>query len=159
MYACVQVKIFADDAMPATQAAILALFASADVIVAPHGAGLANLVVAPPCATVIEARSGGHPACYKHLATVLGLRYETACSTDDGNALGLCPLTKTGSIDADTGRVANLVHKAVARVRRHRKAPDKEDTPHGACVASARGFAASHAKATAEIARRRKRRR
>ena len=176
-----QVRLFADNETVApSQAAILAAFATSDVIVAPHGAGLSNIVVAPPCATVIEARASGHPACYKHLATVLGLAYEPACrpepSTDagKGNPSGLCPLAHD-RIDADAARVVALVRSAVGRVRRHlhrrhfrhgddhhasqpASQPLKGDDPHGACVANAEAFLRSHARATAEITRRRQRR-
>ena len=60
---------------------------SADVIVAPHGAGLANLIVARPGTTVIEIMTQGWAnSCYGHLAESLGLNY-SCIDADDGHLI------------------------------------------------------------------------
>lgn len=49
---------------------------SAETIIAPHGAGLANLIVARPRTKVIEIMTQGWAnSCYGHLASSLGLDY------------------------------------------------------------------------------------
>lgn len=59
-------------------------FSSAAVIVAPHGAGLANLVFAPRGATVIEIASSNiaQMADFRHVARALGQRIVTLVSDD-----------------------------------------------------------------------------
>jgi capsular polysaccharide biosynthesis protein len=53
------------------------LFASARLIVAPHGAGLANLVFSSPGGRLIELFHPEHPnGCYQDLALAMGLTYE-----------------------------------------------------------------------------------
>lgn len=55
-----------------------ALFSEADVVVAPHGAGLANLVFARPGTQVIELfKFGQVNQCYERLSTVCGLDYQS----------------------------------------------------------------------------------
>jgi hypothetical protein len=49
--------------------------------VAPHGAGLANMVVSRPDVTVVEAKTRASPHCYAHLANRLNLTYFSACSS------------------------------------------------------------------------------
>lgn len=52
------------------------LFAEAEVVVAPHGAGLANLVFAGPETVVVELHTPRfHSACYYGLADALGQDY------------------------------------------------------------------------------------
>lgn len=46
----------------------LQLFATASIIVAPHGAGLSNMVVSPLHTPVLEIGSPDCSACYLHLA-------------------------------------------------------------------------------------------
>jgi len=54
-----------------------ALFAGAEVIVAPHGAGLANLVFAPPGCRVIELLPDAYVNwCFRRLAAAAGLDYD-----------------------------------------------------------------------------------
>ncbi|KAJ8612931.1 hypothetical protein CTAYLR_006178 [Chrysophaeum taylorii] len=54
----------------------LALFRRARVVVAPHGAGLVNLVATPRGAIVVEFLDDSQPNfCYARLAVVLGHRY------------------------------------------------------------------------------------
>lgn len=58
------------------------MFAAAATVVAPHGAGLTNLIYAPEKCTVIELLAEDHPAlCYWHLAHELGLDYRYAIGT------------------------------------------------------------------------------
>ena len=53
------------------------LVRGADIIVAPHGAGLANIVFASPGAVVVELLMDSYVNwCFRHLAAVLGLRYD-----------------------------------------------------------------------------------
>ena len=61
--------------MPA--AAQLALFREAALIVAPHGAGLANLAWVPPGGSLVEFFPPDHPLdpCYARLAGAAGWRY------------------------------------------------------------------------------------
>ena len=71
-----------------TPGAVLALFAGAVAVVAPHGAGLSNLIAAPRGLHVLEFHPSqpDHPAsglpglnlCMLHLARALGLRYTGA---------------------------------------------------------------------------------
>jgi capsular polysaccharide biosynthesis protein len=52
------------------------LFSAAECIVAPHGAGLANIVFAPPGAHLVELfHPDAKAVCYQELAQVCGLRY------------------------------------------------------------------------------------
>ena len=62
---------------------------AAKVIVAPHGAGLANIVVARPGTRIVEIMTQGWAnSCYGHLATSLGLDY-TCIDADDGSSYNL----------------------------------------------------------------------
>ena len=71
-----------------TPAAVLALFAAAHAVIAPHGAGLANLIAARPGMHVLEFHpalpqhpSSGLPGlnlCMLHLARALGFAYSGA---------------------------------------------------------------------------------
>ncbi|CAM9968681.1 unnamed protein product, partial [Pylaiella littoralis] len=49
----------------------LRLFATASLIVAPHGAGLSNMIVSPLHTPVLEIGSVDCPSCYMHLALKL----------------------------------------------------------------------------------------
>ena len=52
------------------------LFSAADCIVAPHGAGLTNVVFAPPGAHLVELfHPNAAAVCYQELALLGGLRY------------------------------------------------------------------------------------
>ncbi len=58
-------------------AAQAALFAGADFIVAPHGAGLANLVYARPGTMLVELHMDGWVNwCFRNLAATLGITYD-----------------------------------------------------------------------------------
>ena len=67
--------------LPTTQQ--MALFSRASVVVAPHGAGLANLLYAKPGSVVLEAlcEQPYLNMCFQRLATVLGMRYHALVST------------------------------------------------------------------------------
>ena len=55
-----------------------ALFAGADCIVAPHGAGLTNLVFCKPGARVVELFSPNYAnGCYENIARHMGLSYRS----------------------------------------------------------------------------------
>lgn len=53
-----------------------AFFANASVIVAPHGAGLTNMIFAPPTTKVVEIfPKGFYNTCYYSMANALGFEY------------------------------------------------------------------------------------
>lgn len=55
----------------------IALFAHAEIIVAPHGAGLTNLVFAQPGTRVLELMMDGWVNwCFRYLAVLFGLSYD-----------------------------------------------------------------------------------
>lgn len=62
----------------------IALFAGADRIVAPHGAGLANILVCPAGASVLELTMDADPnPCFENLASSLGLRWSRILGPTD----------------------------------------------------------------------------
>lgn len=64
------------------------LFSEAAVVVAPHGAGLTNLLFARPGALVVElVPSEDPPATYEHLATLLGHRYRRVLCEQVGEGM------------------------------------------------------------------------
>lgn len=72
------VTILSDDASTAnwTMTQQLRAFGAADVVVAPHGAALGNLIAMAPGAVVVEVPPEGWRAhFYMHMAAVLGLPY------------------------------------------------------------------------------------
>ena len=64
-----------------TQAELLALFASADVVVGPHGAGLTNTVISWPGVGVVEfvPQHGLTNLVYLQMGLLLGHRWEGFC--------------------------------------------------------------------------------
>jgi capsular polysaccharide biosynthesis protein len=70
----VHVDVFADSQLP-DFARTVRLFYSAKVIIAPHGAGLSNLMLATRHAVVIEFVIAPPNACYLDLARELGNEY------------------------------------------------------------------------------------
>ena len=75
--------VFAENHTVAEQRAI---FASSSVIVAPHGAGLSNIIWAPSDAALVEIFPYTmFNDCYARLARTLGLEYRyVKCSSSDG---------------------------------------------------------------------------
>ncbi len=64
----------------------IALFKGADVILAPHGAGLANLVFCRPGTKVVEIFPPRFPCtCYWTLSSVVHLDYYSLCGRDDAS--------------------------------------------------------------------------
>jgi capsular polysaccharide biosynthesis protein len=65
------------------------LFAGASVIVAPHGAALANIVFCKPGTRVVEISTrAGYGDCYWQLAAVAGLSYEAMKAQRSGSFSG-----------------------------------------------------------------------
>jgi capsular polysaccharide biosynthesis protein len=53
------------------------LFANADIVVAPHGAGLCNIVYARPGCHLVELHMDTYTHwCFRHLAAIAGLDYD-----------------------------------------------------------------------------------
>lgn len=60
-----------------TMRAQIDAFADAAIVVAPHGAGLANMVFAPPRTAIVELMPADRRNwCYRHLAAASGYRYD-----------------------------------------------------------------------------------
>lgn len=92
-------------------------FSGAAVIVAPHGAGLANLVFAPRGATVIEIASSNiaQMADFRHIAQALGQRIVTLVS-DDYDLTRPETLAANWDYRADVGRVLGALKEAAPEV-------------------------------------------
>ncbi len=76
------------------------LFRQAAVVVAPHGAALANLVWCSPGTEVIEFFNGSYsPPCYYYLCRILNLRYD--CLIDYTKGYDSYMPYKTDDIDVD----------------------------------------------------------
>ena len=74
------------------------LFEQADLVVAPHGAGLANILFMRPGARVLELLPILKPkTCYVSLAAAMGVRY--ACVTDAPDARTPEPFGKQPDLD------------------------------------------------------------
>lgn len=79
------------------------LFASSDIVVGPHGAGLSNLLYMQPGRSVLELLAVAHGqinACYMYLALKLGLRYYTWSHPKT---------THHGSMTIDTTQIVRIV--------------------------------------------------
>ncbi len=89
-------------------------FSSAAVIVAPHGAGLANLVFAPRGATVIEIASSNiaQMSDFRHIARALDQRIVTLVS-DDYDLTRPETLAANWDYRADVSRVLGALKEAV----------------------------------------------
>ena len=77
-----QVVLFDDARLPTFNDTVL-MFATADVIIAPHGAGLTNIVFARPGTTVVDIQCKGKTSvwCYRLMALRLGMRYYASETT------------------------------------------------------------------------------
>lgn len=76
------------------------LMGSAECVVAPHGAAMANIVFMPRDALVVELRYRNWPTdMYAHLATTAGLRYHSLFGTEPATPRWL---GRPQQIDADT---------------------------------------------------------
>ena len=81
------------------------LFASSDIVIGPHGAGLSNLLYMQPGRGVLELLVVAHGqinACYMYLALKLGLRYYTWSHPKT---------THHGSMTIDTTQIVRIVHQ------------------------------------------------
>ena len=75
---------------------------AADVIVAPHGAGLANIVFARPQAVVIEILMDSYVNwCFRHLSAMLNLKYDCVIGRSTGTWSDLSP-----AVHGDAWRVS-----------------------------------------------------
>lgn len=82
------------------------LFSRAEIVVAPHGAGNANMLFAPPGATLIEVVPAAEPQiCYWMLTKLNGQRYGRLLDGGGGPA---------GSLTFDLHRLAALLDQALA---------------------------------------------
>ena len=71
------VTVFSDEPLPSLPETGV-IFNSATMVVAPHGAGLSNVLFCEPGTVVIEGlhkMSQGTNLCYRNLVTLLGMRY------------------------------------------------------------------------------------
>ncbi len=53
----------------------ISMFNQAFLVVAPHGAGLSNMIFSEPGTVIIESAHRNTPICYMHLSAMLGLRH------------------------------------------------------------------------------------
>lgn len=92
-----------------TSAEQIAAFRGAKVIVAPHGAGLANLVFCQRGARVVELfRRDYVNGCYWQLAALKGLDYRPIAGLGDG-ALAQVLSANRQDIEADVGAVVDAI--------------------------------------------------
>jgi capsular polysaccharide biosynthesis protein len=79
------------------------LFSAAECIVAPHGAGLTNIVFAPPGAHLVELfHPDAKAVCYQELAGLCGLRYSRLTGQRSGSP-------KTADFTIDVQELLDLV--------------------------------------------------
>ena len=67
----------------------VAAFAAAEVVVAPHGAGLTNIMFSPSSALLVEIfpDSGVHSSAFRRIASNLGIRYAMYAGEASGAAI------------------------------------------------------------------------
>lgn len=95
------------------------LFAGAEIVIGAHGAGLTNMLFAPPGTALIELFPdvGAHSSCYRHLASHLSQPYAALnCSAPQPDA-GL-----RSDLAVDIDRLLRVVEAATACAR-HRHIP------------------------------------
>lgn len=81
MYSCLEVIVFKDDPLPTFKETVL-MFYKAVVIVAPHGAGLTNVMFSNPRALVIEIMCRNRPVfCNRAVSRSLGMHYHAIYSS------------------------------------------------------------------------------
>ncbi|KAI0232237.1 hypothetical protein LSAT2_017417, partial [Lamellibrachia satsuma] len=99
-------ELYPDRPPPPIEAS-MRTFAGAVVVVAPHGAGLANLVYAPPGTYVVEAVCNPPHVnmCYQWAAHVLGMRYHALPSRHGCESV----------IDVDVDEIADVVRTYARR--------------------------------------------
>ena len=84
------------------------LFSAAECIVAPHGAGLANIVFAPTGAHLVELfHPDAKAVCYQELAQVCGLRYSRLTGHPGGS-----PKAADFTIDVRVLELAALLERS-----------------------------------------------
>ena len=116
-----------------------AAFKSADIVVAPHGAGLSNIVYCKPGTRVIEVIPEGYDqgvTSYRSLADLFGLQYEAMFAREErpgskGNRCNsdisvtcrfFCKLWHTENIrKCSTPSATEMWHELWAFARRHRR--------------------------------------
>jgi hypothetical protein len=99
------VEVFDDKFNPGARKTF-ELFGTSAIIVGPHGAGLANIVVAPPGTTVVEFIVSDYMVniCYMVLATKLALDYH---AVTDSSSSHIGPMT------VDVEKVASIVSRSI----------------------------------------------
>jgi hypothetical protein len=70
----VRVHIYSDEQLPSF-AETIRLFHTASLVIAPHGAGLANALFAPSTTAILELLTPSMPNCFSMAAAALGQRY------------------------------------------------------------------------------------
>ena len=82
------------------------LFQNSKVIIAPHGAGLANLIFASENTKVLEIRPKNHPnEVYKKISQINNLEYNLYSTPNLKN------LNEKGDIKVDLGALKNIINK------------------------------------------------
>ena len=96
------VTVFSDDPLPSFDR-MFEMFATADIIVAPHGAGLTNIVFSKPGVAVVEGvcSTPNMNLCYMMLSYLVGLKYYGIPSVEKYPATpgGGCPHINIKSVE------------------------------------------------------------
>jgi len=94
------------------------LFASAELIVAPHGAGLSNIVFCAPGTTVVECVGRHYQPCYRAICTLAGLHYALLGDTvkpdgdpDERAAAERHPQRQTADLSIDPDALERLLDR------------------------------------------------
>jgi capsular polysaccharide biosynthesis protein len=103
----------------------IAAFSASRIIIAAHGAALANLVFAPPGAFVVELASAAimHMSTFRHLTRTLGQRLVTIAS-DDYDVTRPEPNASHLDYRVDVEEVLAVVRKEAPELFARRAAPD-----------------------------------
>ena len=100
-------ELFSDDPPPSPEETML-MFYRARVIIAPHGAGLTNMLFSRPGTYVIEVACSDRPMCFLMAAYELGHRYFGI------PAIGGCAIT---NIDVNLTHVASVLKRYLFEIR------------------------------------------